>query len=180
MDYDFFATCFDFITDVISNIGSRMLNFGKGICSFLWNGLKLGWNNLTKWLQDKIMGLISWMPNWVKNKLGLNVGATVTTKSVEEVQRNIVSDGNSQLEADAQAQAKIASSQPQTPTATIPRLSGYSAPNTVAYNPSITISNLTVQSNGDVKDVAAQIKRTLQDMAMQQRRELMAQLGDLA
>ncbi|WP_412057377.1 hypothetical protein [Bartonella sp. DGB2] len=177
---DFFATCFDFITDVISNIGSRMLNFGKGICSFLWNGLKLGWNNLTKWLQDKIMGLISWMPNWVKNKLGLNVGATVTTKSVEEVQRNIVSDGNSQLEADAQAQAKIASSQPQTPTATIPRLSGYSAPNTVAYNPSITISNLTVQSNGDVKDVAAQIKRTLQDMAMQQRRELMAQLGDLA
>ncbi|WP_412058337.1 hypothetical protein [Bartonella sp. DGB2] len=84
------------------------------------------------------------------------------------------------MEADAQAQAKIASSQPQTPTATIPRLSGYSAPNTVAYNPSITISNLTVQSNGDVKDVAAQIKRTLQDMAMQQRRELMAQLGDLA
>ncbi len=52
---------------------------GRRIVQSLLDGLAEAWADLTTWLADSIAALTEWMPDWVKEQLGIEVTARVLT-----------------------------------------------------------------------------------------------------
>jgi len=60
------------IDAVFELFGARPLTeMGQEWIGGLWDGVSAQWSNLTGWLSERITGLIEWMPDWVKDRLGI-------------------------------------------------------------------------------------------------------------
>ncbi len=60
------------IDAVFELFGARPLTeMGQEWIGGLWSGIEQKWADLTRWLSDRITGLIEWMPDWVKDRLGI-------------------------------------------------------------------------------------------------------------
>ncbi|MGE4406419.1 hypothetical protein [Pseudomonas sp.] len=61
------------IDAVFELFGARPLTeMGQEWIGGLWDGISAQWSNLTGWLSERITGLIEWMPDWVKDRLGIS------------------------------------------------------------------------------------------------------------
>lgn len=61
------------IDAVFELFGARPLTeLGQEWIGGLWDGISAQWSQLTGWLSERITGLIEWMPDWVKDRLGLS------------------------------------------------------------------------------------------------------------
>lgn len=65
------------ITDAVNDIieyltGVNMADVGGKFIGGLWNGITESWQAMTKWLETRINALVDWMPDWVKERLGLD------------------------------------------------------------------------------------------------------------
>lgn len=61
------------IDAVFELFGARPLSeMGQEWIGGLWDGIQQKWTALTGWLSERITGLIDWMPDWVKDRLGLS------------------------------------------------------------------------------------------------------------
>ncbi|WP_375687958.1 MULTISPECIES: phage tail tape measure protein [unclassified Bartonella] len=64
--------------------GVDLMEVGSNLINGLWDGIKSKWNALSDWLSGMMSKLTSWMPNWVKEKLGFNVSIDKTsTKTIK-------------------------------------------------------------------------------------------------
>ncbi|WP_375631905.1 phage tail tape measure protein, partial [Bartonella sp. CL70QHWL] len=59
--------------------GINLMEVGTNLIGSLWDGIKSQWNALSDWLSGMISKLTSWMPNWMKEKLGFNVSIDKTS-----------------------------------------------------------------------------------------------------
>jgi len=60
------------IDAVFELFGARPLTeLGQEWIGGLWDGISAQWSQLTGWLSERITGLIEWMPDWVKDRLGI-------------------------------------------------------------------------------------------------------------
>ncbi len=59
--------------------GIDLMEVGSNLINGLWDGIKSKWNALSDWLSGMISKLTSWMPNWMKEKLGFNVSINKTS-----------------------------------------------------------------------------------------------------
>ncbi|WP_375608783.1 MULTISPECIES: phage tail protein [unclassified Bartonella] len=59
--------------------GVDLMEVGSNLINGLWDGIKSKWNALSEWLSGMMGKLTSWMPNWVKEKLGFNVSIDKTS-----------------------------------------------------------------------------------------------------
>jgi len=67
----------DWVVDKINSLlealnPAALIKKGAALISGLWAGIKSKLEPLRKWIAAKIEGLVGWMPDWVKEKLGLN------------------------------------------------------------------------------------------------------------
>ncbi|WP_375607133.1 phage tail protein [Bartonella sp. AC142YNZD] len=64
--------------------GVDLMEVGSNLINGLWDGIKSKWNALSEWLSGMMSKLTSWMPNWMKEKLGFNVSIDKTsTKTIK-------------------------------------------------------------------------------------------------
>lgn len=64
--------------------GVDLMEVGSNLINGLWEGIKSKWNALSEWLSGMMSKLTSWMPNWMKEKLGFNVSIDKTsTKTIK-------------------------------------------------------------------------------------------------
>ncbi|WP_375653043.1 phage tail tape measure protein [Bartonella sp. MR110HLJHH] len=56
-----------------------LMEAGSNLINGLWEGIKSQWNALSDWFGGMISKLTSWMPNWMKKKLGFNVSINKTS-----------------------------------------------------------------------------------------------------
>ncbi|WP_375670493.1 phage tail tape measure protein, partial [Bartonella sp. PS7NMGDW] len=59
--------------------GVDLMEVGTNLINGLWEGIKSQWNALSDWLSGMMSKLTSWMPNWMKEKLGFNVSINKTS-----------------------------------------------------------------------------------------------------
>ncbi|EJF82865.1 phage tail tape measure protein [Candidatus Bartonella washoeensis] len=59
--------------------GVDLMDAGANLIGSLWDGIKSKWQALSEWFSGMISKLTSWMPNWVKEKLGFNVSINKTS-----------------------------------------------------------------------------------------------------
>ncbi|VEJ45804.1 phage tail protein [Bartonella vinsonii] len=59
--------------------GVDLMEAGAHLIGSLWDGIKSQWNALSEWFSGMISKLTSWMPNWMKKKLGFNVSINKTS-----------------------------------------------------------------------------------------------------
>ncbi|WP_375652085.1 phage tail protein [Bartonella sp. LB28NMGDW] len=59
--------------------GVDLMEVGSNLINGLWDGIKSKWNALSDWLSGMMSKLTSWMPNWMKEKLGFNVSINKTS-----------------------------------------------------------------------------------------------------
>ncbi|WP_375706842.1 phage tail tape measure protein [Bartonella sp. AA126HLJHH] len=59
--------------------GVDLMEVGTNLINGLWEGIKSQWNALSDWFSGMINKLTSWMPNWMKEKLGFNVSINKTS-----------------------------------------------------------------------------------------------------
>ncbi|MDD9331016.1 MAG: phage tail protein, partial [Bartonella sp.] len=59
--------------------GVNLMEAGANLINGLWEGIKSQWNALSEWFSGMISKLTSWMPNWMKKKLGFNVSINKTS-----------------------------------------------------------------------------------------------------
>ncbi|WP_208442284.1 phage tail protein, partial [Bartonella raoultii] len=68
--------------------GVDLMAAGTNLINGLWEGIKNKWNDLYNWLGKHMDGLTSWMPNWMKEKLGfkatINKNSTQTIKTLND------------------------------------------------------------------------------------------------
>jgi len=61
------------IDAVFELFGARPLTeLGQEWIGGLWDGISAQWSQLTGWLSERITGLMEWMPDWVKDRLGIS------------------------------------------------------------------------------------------------------------
>lgn len=56
-------------------LGVDLFAVGSDVIGGFWDGIRGMWGNVTAWLRDAINSLTSFMPDWVKEQLGIEVSA---------------------------------------------------------------------------------------------------------
>jgi TP901 family phage tail tape measure protein len=70
-----------------------LFDAGRNLITGLWNGMKSVMNEVVGWLADKIAGLTDFMPDWVKDALGIEAGPRVlSAQEIEEEARKAADD----------------------------------------------------------------------------------------
>ncbi|WP_317992662.1 phage tail protein [Bartonella gliris] len=59
--------------------GINLMEAGANLIGSLWDGIKSKWTDLCNWFSGMISKLTSWMPHWMKEKLGFNVSINKTS-----------------------------------------------------------------------------------------------------
>ncbi len=67
----FFTKAFNAVLEYLT--GFSLFDAGTKIVASLWDGLKSMWGSVVSWLKDAVSSLTNWMPDFLKNKLGLKV-----------------------------------------------------------------------------------------------------------
>ena len=76
--------CGKIVSNIISGIGDAIKSIpeiGRKIIEGLWNGII----NAKDWLAEKLRGLLSWLPGWAKQLLGINSPSKVFADIGEDV-----------------------------------------------------------------------------------------------
>ncbi|WP_273724329.1 phage tail protein [Bartonella sp. AU18XJBT] len=60
-------------------LGVDLMEAGANLIGSLWEGIKSQWDDLYNGFSNMMNKLTSWMPNWVKEKLGFNVSINKTS-----------------------------------------------------------------------------------------------------
>lgn len=63
--------------------GVNLMDAGAHLIGGLWDGIKSKWNALFDWFSNQINKLTSWMPNWMREKLGFS--ATIDKTSTQTI-----------------------------------------------------------------------------------------------
>lgn len=65
-----FVEALDSVVEYLT--GFSLMDAGAAIMTSLWDGLKSVWRSVTDWVTESINSLTGWMPEWMRDKLGLN------------------------------------------------------------------------------------------------------------
>jgi|GEM_PF-6699138 phage tail tape measure protein, TP901 family, core region len=68
----FFAEALDAVVKYFTG-GAGLYDAGEALMSNLWSGIKNVWADITKWFDEATENLTGWMPDFLKEKLGLNM-----------------------------------------------------------------------------------------------------------
>lgn len=80
------TTCKNYWNNFIEALDPAvLLEKGKNLVSSFWDGIKARWQALKTWLFEAVRGLTDWMPDSIKEKLGLNFEATATATTTPTV-----------------------------------------------------------------------------------------------
>lgn len=58
----------DAMVRIVKNIGTKLLNAGKGAFQMLWDGMKSIWTSISNWVSDKVSWLAEKLAFWRKSK----------------------------------------------------------------------------------------------------------------
>ncbi|WP_455475321.1 hypothetical protein [Bartonella sp. B17] len=86
---EFFANIGSLIWSAISSAARIWSSIGSKIINFIWDGLKSGWINVKSWFSSAIGKFTSWMPNWMKAKLGIKVDTSGVKNTTGDAENSI-------------------------------------------------------------------------------------------
>ncbi|MBA9083085.1 TP901 family phage tail tape measure protein [Bartonella chomelii] len=169
---------------------------GSNLIMGLWDGIKSKWNAMAQWLHGAVQKLMSWMPDFVKDKLGFNV---TVSKSTTESLKNLTQETttyaqkiihstvvpnippeqrdyrNGEYVNDGGKQPSVVVF--QAPEPIMPYKEHNNKPTNI--DASITISGLNINGgNGSPQEISAAIKKALADQARQQRLAINSSFSD--
>ncbi|UNE55244.1 phage tail tape measure protein [Bartonella machadoae] len=175
--------------------GVNLMDAGANLIGSLWDGIKSQWTALCNWFSGMISKLTSWMPNWMKEKLGFNVSinktSTETIKTFADetnarakrmmdtavVPKSPSGKSNSGFNTGA-----IATKHMETPNA---KADAFKAPKPIAIHKPvevdarITITNLNISVPNGLKDeIRDAVNQALERYAKQQRLAIASSLSD--
>ncbi|ENN90830.1 phage tail tape measure protein [Bartonella schoenbuchensis] len=180
--------------DWFSNL--NLFEAGSNLITGLWDGIKSKWNVMTQWLSSAVQKLMSWMPDFVKEKLGFNV---TVSKSTTESLKNLTQETttyaqkiihstvvpnippeqrdyrNGEYVNDGGKQPSVVVF--QAPEPIMPYKEHNNKPTNI--DASITISGLNINGgNGSPQEINAAVKKALADQARQQRLAINSSFSD--
>lgn len=184
------------INDLIKWLfGIDLMAAGTNLINGLWEGIKNKWDSLSDWFSNQINDLTSWMPDWVKKKLGfkatIDKNSTQTIKTLNDETKAPVkkmldtaivpnapsgkgkSSSNSGIVQTGQMQAtnvKVESFKVSEPI---------TVHKPVEIDARVMISNLNISVPNGLKDeIRAAVNQALEHYAKQQRLAIASSLSD--
>ncbi|AGF74135.1 phage tail protein [Bartonella australis AUST/NH1] len=176
-------------------LGVSLIEVGSNLIAGLWEGMKSKWNALCNWFSDSVNKLTSWMPNWIKEKLGFNV--TINKTSTETL-KTFTDETNAR--AKRMVDRAVVTSTPSGKSdngfypgevkteygeATNVKVGSFKAPEPIRVHrsaeidASITITNLNISGgNGSTEEIHAAVNRAFERHAKQQRLAIASSLSD--
>ncbi|WP_375659742.1 phage tail protein [Bartonella sp. CL1QHWL] len=175
--------------------GINLMEVGTNLIGSLWDGIKSQWNALSDWLSGMISKLTSWMPNWMKEKLGFNVSidktSTQTIKTFTEetnarakkmVDTAIVPNAPSEKRKSGFNTGTVETEYIETPNT---KVGSFEVPEPITIHKPVevdarvTITNLNISVPNGLKDeIRDVVNQALERYAKQQRLAIASSLSD--
>ncbi|WP_375706354.1 phage tail protein [Bartonella sp. CL2QHWL] len=175
--------------------GINLMEVGTNLIGSLWDGIKSQWNALSDWLSGMISKLTSWMPNWMKEKLGFNVSidktSTQTIKTFTEetnarakkmVDTAIVPNAPSEKRKSGFNTGTVETEYIETPNT---KVGSFEVPEPITIHKPVevdarvTITNLNISVPNGLKDeIRDAVNQALERYAKQQRLAIASSLSD--
>ncbi|WP_273721182.1 phage tail protein [Bartonella sp. ML71XJBT] len=175
--------------------GVNLMDAGAHLIGGLWDGIKSKWNALSDWFSGIINTLTSWMPNWMREKLGFS--ATIDKNSTQTI-KTFTDETNARakrmLETATVSNAPSGKGKSGFNTgivetgqmqATNVKVESFKVPEPIMVhkptevNAPITITNLNISGgNGSPQDIHAAVSQALERHAKQQRLAIASSLSD--
>ncbi|WP_273789650.1 phage tail protein [Bartonella sp. ML70XJBT] len=175
--------------------GVNLMDAGAHLIGGLWDGIKSKWNALSDWFSGMINTLTSWMPNWMREKLGFS--ATIDKNSTQTI-KTFTDETNARakrmLETATVSNAPSGKGKSGFNTgivetgqmqATNVKVESFKVPEPIMVhkptevNAPITITNLNISGgNGSPQDIHAAVSQALERHAKQQRLAIASSLSD--
>ncbi|EJF95955.1 phage tail tape measure protein [Bartonella taylorii] len=175
--------------------GVNLMEAGANLINGLWEGIKSQWQALSEWFSGMISTLTSWMPNWVKEKLGFNVSinktSTQTIKTFTEetnarakrmVDTAVVSNPPSGKGKSGFNTGAVETRYMEAPNA---KVAAFKAPKPITVHKPVevdarvTITNLNISVPNGLKDeIRDAVNQALERYAKQQRLAIASSLSD--
>ncbi|GAA5102149.1 phage tail protein [Bartonella acomydis] len=175
--------------------GVNLMDAGAHLIGGLWDGIKSKWNALSDWFSNQINKLTSWMPNWIREKLGFS--ATIDKTSTQTI-KTFTDETNARakrmLETATVPNAPSGKGKSGFNTgivetgqmqATNVKVESFKVPEPIMVhkptevNAPITITNLNISGgNGSPQDIHAAVSQALERHAKQQRLAIASSLSD--
>ncbi|WP_254475322.1 phage tail protein [Bartonella sp. B1098] len=184
------------INDLIKWLfGIDLMAAGTNLINGLWEGIKSKWNALSDWFSNNIDGLTSWMPNWMREKLGfkatIDKNSTQTIKTLNDetkapvkkmLDTAIVPNAPSGKGKSSSNKGIVETGQMQ---ATNVKVESFKVPEPITVHKPVEIdarvmiSNLNISVPNGLKDeIRAAVNQALEHYAKQQRLAIASSLSD--
>ncbi|WP_208435027.1 phage tail protein [Bartonella phoceensis] len=175
--------------------GVDLMEVGSNLINGLWEGIKNKWNTLSEWFSGMMSKLTSWMPNWMKEKLGFNVTinktSTQTLKTFTEetkarakrmLDRAVVTNTPPEKRKSGFNTGDVETRHMEAPNA---KVGAFKAPKPimvhkpVEVDARVMISNLNISVPNGLKDeIRNAVNQALERYAKQQRLAIASSLSD--
>lgn len=87
-----FMACWDFIKKY------NPFSIGADLIGSLWDGMKNVWEKISLWFQEKIADLMDFLPDWLKEKLGISVENDIKENSAVEYSSAITQNATNNMQ----------------------------------------------------------------------------------
>lgn len=171
------------------------MEVGSNLINGLWEGIKSKWIALSDWFSGMMSKLTSWMPNWMKEKLGFNVSINKTstqtiktftdetnTRAKRMLDTAVVTNTPPEKRKNGFNTAVVATGQMQT---TNTKVGAFKSPKPITVHKPVEvdarviISNLNISVPNGLKDeIRTTIHQALERYAKQQRLAIASSLSD--
>ncbi|MCZ2158888.1 phage tail tape measure protein [Bartonella sp. 220] len=175
--------------------GVNLMDAGANLIGSLWDGIKSKWQALSEWFSGMISTLTSWMPDWMKEKLGFHVSinktSTETIKTFTDetnarakrmVDTAVVPNSPSGKRNSGFNTDTVETGYMQAPNA---KMSAFKAPKPITVHKAVevdarvTITNLNISvPNGLKNEIRDAVNQALERYAKQQRLAIASSLSD--
>ncbi|WP_375684637.1 phage tail protein, partial [Bartonella sp. AP1QHHD] len=176
-------------------LGVDLMEAGANLINGLWEGIKSKWQALSEWFSGMISSLTSWMPNWMKEKLGFNVSINKTstqtiktfteetnTRAKKMLDTAVVTNTPPEKRKSGFNTGVIETGQMQ---ATNAKVAAFKAPKPITVHKPVevdarvTITNLNISVPNGLKDeIRDAVNQALEHYAKQQRLAIASSLSD--
>ncbi|WP_332060844.1 phage tail protein [Bartonella sp. CB74] len=168
--------------------GVNLMDAGANLISGLWEGMKSAWQTMYNWLSGAIKKLTSWMPSWMKEKLGFS--ATIDKSSTETI-KSLTEETSTRAKRITDATV-VTNTPPQQRNSSThinsveaAKIKALNASETIMVqkpaevDASITISNLNISGGrGSADEIQAAVNQVLERQAKQQRLAIASSFSD--
>ncbi|MBX4336399.1 phage tail protein [Bartonella raoultii] len=175
--------------------GVNLIDAGAHLIGGLWEGIKSKWNALSDWFSNQINKLTSWMPNWMKEKLGFSATINKTsTQTIKTLTDEAQAPGKRILETAIIPNAPSGKGKSSSNTgivetgqmqATNVKVESFKVPEPimvhkpVEVDARVMISNLNISVPNGLKDeIRTAVNQALEHYAKQQRLAIASSLSD--